>query len=137
MSNELEALGPDAQYLSHLRDGRFMIQKSAGTGEFVFYPRVICPKTGKRDLSFEEVSGRGTVYSTTAVRRPPKWGGDYNLCLIDLDEGARMLSRVLGTEPGDVKIGMKVQAHIEKVDFGTYKNSEDQPIVVFRAVEEA
>ena len=131
MSNHPEALGADAQYFDHLREGRFMIQRSAGTGEFVFYPRMICPGTGKADLSFEEVSGEGVVYATTSVQRPEKYGGSYNLCLIDLKEGVRMLSRVLDINPDQVSIGMKVQAHIEPVDFGTFKKS-DQPVVVFR-----
>ncbi|WP_062260625.1 Zn-ribbon domain-containing OB-fold protein [Endozoicomonas arenosclerae] len=136
MSSDQEALGADAQFFQHLREGRFMIQRSEGTGQFVFYPRMICPKTGKKDLSFEEVSGRGVIYGTTAVQRPEKYGGNYNLCLIDLEEGVRMLSRVVDVDPDQIQIGMKVQAHIESVDFGTFKNS-DQPVVVFRLVEAA
>ena len=135
MTNELEQLGPDTQYFHHLKEGRFMVQRSEGTGEFVFYPRIMNPKTGERDLAFVEVSGRGTVYATTAFRRPEKFGGDYNLALIDLEEGVRMLSRVVDIEPGEVKIGMAVQAVIQNVDFGTYKDS-DQPVVVFKAAGE-
>ena len=136
MSHELEQLGPDTQYFHHLKEGRFMVQRSQGTGEFVFYPRIMNPNTGERDLEFIEVSGRGTVYATTAFRRPEKYGGDYNLVLIDLEEGVRMLSRVVDTEPGNVKIGQAVQAVIQTVDFGIHKDS-DQPVVVFKLVEES
>jgi len=52
------------------------------------------------------------VYSTTTVRRKPEAGGNYNVALIDLDEGVRMMSRVEGLPPTDVKIGMRVRAEI-------------------------
>jgi uncharacterized OB-fold protein len=39
-------------------------------------------------------------------------GGDYNVCLVDLAEGVRMMSRVVSVPPQDVKIGMGVQARI-------------------------
>ena len=59
-----------------------------------------------------EAGGMGTVYSTTVNRRSPEKGGTFNLCLIDLDEGVRMLSRVVDMAPEDVAIGMKVKARI-------------------------
>jgi uncharacterized OB-fold protein len=110
-----------------------MIQRSRSTGEYVFYPRLIAPRSGADDLEFVEVSGFGTVYSTTIMRRPAKHGGDYNACVVELDEGVRMLSRVIACAPDEVHIGMRVQAVIAPVDFGTYANSE-QPIVLFRPV---
>jgi uncharacterized OB-fold protein len=53
------------------------------------------------------------------------------MVIVDLDDGPRMLSRVMGVAPEDVKIGLRVVPSIEKVDFGLYGNTE-QPIVVFR-----
>ena len=52
------------------------------------------------------------VYSTTTVRRKPEAGGDYDVSLIDLDEGVRMMSRVEGVPPAEVKIGMRVRAKV-------------------------
>jgi uncharacterized OB-fold protein len=126
-------LGPEGQFWAHLRDGRLMIQRSRSSGEFVFYPRLIAPRTGTDDLEFVEVSGAGTVYSSTTIRRPAKHGGDHNVCVVDMDEGFRMLGRIVDCAPDAVRIGMRVRAAIEKVDFGLYANS-DQPIVVFCAV---
>ena len=56
--------------------------------------------------------------STTrwVVRRKADKGGDYNVALIDLKEGARMMSRVEGVAPTEVKIGMAVSAHIGLID---------------------
>jgi hypothetical protein len=78
----------------------------------VFYPRVLCPHCGSERLEWVAPSGRGTVYSTTIVRRKPADGGDYNVCLVDLAEGPRMLSRVAGVAPEEVRIGMAVKARI-------------------------
>jgi uncharacterized OB-fold protein len=108
-----------------------MVQRSRSSGEYVFYPRLLCPGSGDADLEFVEVSGQGVVYSTTVVRRSANEGGDYNMVIVDLDDGPRMLSRVMGVAPEDVKIGLRVVPSIEKVDFGLYGNTE-QPIVVFR-----
>ena len=104
--------GPEKQYLDKLAAGRFEIQRCAGCGKHVFYPRVLCPHCGGERLDWVAPSGRGTVYSTTIVRRRPADGGDYNVCLVDLAEGPRMLSRVVTIPPEQVKIDMTVAARI-------------------------
>ncbi len=108
--------GPDAVFLDHLRQGRFMLQRSRSSGSCVFYPRAVEPGTGAVDLEWAPASGEGVVYSTTVVRRRPDRGGDYNVALIDLAEGPRMMSRVVGVPPEEVRIGMAVRARIEEID---------------------
>jgi uncharacterized protein len=130
-TSPMDGIGPEGQFWAHLRAGKLMIQHSSSTGEYVFYPRLIAPGSGADDLEFVEVSGFGTIYSTTIMRRPAKHGGDDNVAVVDLDEGVRMLTRVVDCAPDEVHIGMRVQAVIAGVDFGTYANSE-QPIVLFR-----
>lgn len=104
--------GPDARYAAFLADGRFCLQRCGGCERFVFFPRVLCPHCGNDALTWVEASGRGTVYATTVVRKRPEEGGGHNLCLVDLEEGVRMASRVEGLAPQDVAIGMAVQARI-------------------------
>jgi len=99
-----------------------MIQRSAATGRHVFYPRIMVPGTGETDLEFVVASGRGTVYSTTVVRQKPPTPS-YNVALIDLADGPRMMARVVGLAPEDVRIGMAVQARIIEED--------GAPLVVF------
>ena len=104
--------GPEKRYLEALAAGRFEIQKCVACGKHVFYPRVACPHCGAGELGWVTPSGRGTVYSTSVVRRKPADGGDYNVCLVDLAEGVRMMSRVVSVLPEAVKIGMAVKARI-------------------------
>lgn len=113
---------PEREYLQHLAEGRFMIQRSRASGRFVFYPRVAEPATGATDLEWVEASGGGTVYATSTMRlRPP--AQSYNLALIDLDEGPRMMSRVESMASDAVRIGMRVKARIAV--------EGDLPLVVF------
>jgi len=113
---------PEAEFRTFLTQGRFMIQRSSRSGDFFYPPRVLQPLTGAQDLEWVEISGNGTVYSTSVMReRPPK--ESYNLALIDLEEGPRMISRVEGIPPEDVKIGMSVKARIVEDD--------GSPLVVF------
>jgi uncharacterized OB-fold protein len=104
--------GPEKQYFDKLAAGRFEIQKCAACGRHVFYPRVVCPHCGADRLAWVAPSGRGTVYSSTIVRRKSADGGDYNVCLVDLAEGPRLLSRIATIPPEQVRIGMAVTARI-------------------------
>ena len=104
---------PERDYVRFLSEGRFMLQRSRSSSQYVFYPRVAEPRTGATDLEWVEASGNGTVYATTVVRqRPPT--PNYNVALIDLAEGPRMMSRVEGIDPEAVRIGMTVKARIAR-----------------------
>jgi len=104
--------GPERLYRDKLAQGRFEIQRCAACGRHVFYPRVLCPHCGADRLDWVAPGGGGTVYSTTVVRRRPADGGDYNVALVDLDEGVRMMSRVAEVAPDKVRIGMRVRARV-------------------------
>ena len=112
------AIGADLYYRQQLDQGNFQIQRCTSCQHSIFYPRMICPHCGSNKLEWFTPSGRGTVYSTTVVHRKAEQGGNYNVALIDLDEGVRMMSRVDGVDPADVTIGMQVQAKVIDGDEG-------------------
>ena len=114
---------PTAAYFKYVNEGRFMLQHSQSTGEWVYYPRVIGPRTGATDLEWAEPSGMGTVYATTVKRQKPPTA-HINISIVELDEGPRMLTHVQGIAAEDVRIGMRVKARI--VD-----GPDDNKIVVF------
>jgi len=115
--------GPDAVFQEKLSNGQFCIQRCADCGTHVFYPRLLCTGCESENLEWLEASGNGVVYSTSVIRRKPDRGGDYNIALIDLEEGPRLMSRVEGIDPAEVSIGMSVKARIATED--------DAPLVVF------
>lgn len=118
----MSSVHPEQEYLAHLAAGRFMLQRSASTGGYVFYPRVVEPGTGATDLEWVEASGRGVIYACTIVRQKPP-AADYNVVLIDLAEGPRLLSRVDGLPSDEVRIGLRVRARIVQ--------EADGPVLVF------
>lgn len=115
---------PEAEWSAHLAQGHFMIQRSRSTGGYVFYPRIAEPGTGARDLEWVEASGRGTVHAVTVVRKKDP-ADSYNVVLVDLEEGPRLMSRVDGSPPEAVTIGMPVSARIV--------SEQDRPLLVFVA----
>ncbi|MGH8806310.1 MAG: Zn-ribbon domain-containing OB-fold protein [Noviherbaspirillum sp.] len=119
--------GMQAAYQAALDDGRFMIQRCGGCDHHVFFPRELCPHCGATRLEWVEPRGNGTVYAVTTVRRKTDAGGDYNVSLIELDEGVRMMSRVEGTPVDAVRIGQRVRARVAV--------TEGRGLVVFDAVK--
>jgi hypothetical protein len=113
---------PDVEYKAHLQKGRFALQRSRSTGRYVFYPRVAEPGTGNQDLEWVDASGLGTVYAVTVIYpKPPN--APYDVVLVDLDEGPRLMSRVDGIAAEGVRIGMRVKARIA--------SAGDEAFVVF------
>ncbi|MBL7249928.1 OB-fold domain-containing protein [Alcanivorax marinus] len=126
--NAINPAGPAARvYAETLAAGRFRIQRCQDCDSAIFYPRELCPACGSGDLHWFAPSGRGTVYATTTVRRKEEAGGDYNVALIDLEEGPRLMSRVDGLSPDAVCIGQPVRARVAV--------EEDQGVLLFDAVE--
>ena len=124
-----DAQSPLAAYIAHLERGELAYQFSPSLNAAVFYPRVIAPGTGAADLEWRVSKGLGTVYATTVVH--PQQGTPYNVALIDVDEGFRMMSRVEGVTPRDVKIGMRVKFRVHPAE------GDDPPYPVFTPAEGA
>lgn len=122
-------MGPEREYFAALAAGRFQVQRCATCKEAVFYPRCVCPHCGADRLDWFAPSGGAVVYTTTVVRRKAEQGGDYNVCLVDLDEGVRMMTQVVAVPPAEVCIGMRVRARID--------GDGDQPRIVFAPAEAA
>jgi uncharacterized OB-fold protein len=120
--------GPDETFRAFLASGKFMLQRSRLSGEFVFYPRVSWHGARGDDLEWVEASGDAEVYSATTIRRKAEHGGDYNISLVQLAEGPRMMTRVLGIAPDQVTIGMAVKAVVEAPQWSA---KHKEPVVVF------
>jgi uncharacterized OB-fold protein len=114
---------PLATYISHLEKGELAYQFSPAANRAVFFPRIVCPYTGSETLEWRVSKGRGTVYATTVVH--PAEGQPFNVALIDVEEGFRLMSRVEDVAPMDVKIGMRVKFRVHR------PGGDEAPIPVF------
>jgi uncharacterized OB-fold protein len=118
---------PLGTYLGHLEKNELAYQFSPEANRAVFYPRVICPYTGSDQLEWRISKGLGTVYATTVVHA--QQGETYNVALIDVDEGFRMMSRVEDIAPTAVRIGMRVRFRVHR------PGGEEPPMPVFTPTE--
>ncbi len=109
----IAATGIQARYQAELDQGQFLIQQCASCARHIYFPREICPHCGSDQLALVAPSGLGTVHAVTTVRRKADLGGDYNVSLIDLDEGVRLMSRVDNLPPAEVKIDQRVKARVQ------------------------
>jgi hypothetical protein len=78
----------------------------------IFYPRSVCPICLSSRLAWQTARGLATVYAVTVVHRPPHpSAGDapYTVALVDVDEGFRMLTRIVDANPDDVRVGQRVR----------------------------
>ena len=119
---------PEQEWQSYLAAGRFMIQRSRSTGGYIFYPRIAEPGTGADDLEWVEASGNGTIYAVTIVRKKDP-ADSYNVALVDLAEGPRLMSRITDIDNDAINIGMAVCAYIRQPQTG---QPEEQPILLFK-----
>lgn len=122
-----DAAGPDKVFRNALANQEILLPRCNDCGAYHFFPRVVCPHCHGTAISWHRASGKGRVHTTTIVRRKPERGGDYNICMVELEEGVRMMSRVEGIAPSDVTIDMAVTAFVGE--------AEGAPAVLFKPSE--
>lgn len=92
-----------------LAEGRFLTTVSRSTGRLTFPPKPISPVDWADDMEWTELSGTGVLYSHTTLHAAPQIFTHelpYTVCIVDLDEGLRIVSRYLGDSP---RIGERVR----------------------------
>ena len=112
-------LGHDNKWWwDRINEGELPIQRCKQCGTLHHPPRPMCWKCQSLEWDYIVSSGKGTVYSYVVLHRPQFPGYEYPLvaAIIELEEGTRIASNVVGIEPADVKIGMAVKVSIENVD---------------------
>ena len=126
---ELEA----KPFWSALKEHRLTAQRCKACGKFFTYPpQGSCPHCLSPDYEWATLSGRGKVYSFVTYHRAwhPAYQDKipYNVSLIDLEEGPRLVSNVVGCPPEEVRVGMPVEV--------VYDDREEFTLPVFRRAEE-
>jgi uncharacterized OB-fold protein len=111
-----------APFWEAVAERRLTAQRCETCRRLVFHPRAICPHCHSLELTWQTLSGRGTVYSFTVSRRAPSAEFEplvpYVVALIDLDEGCRMLSNIVGADAHAVRCGARVSVRFENVSDG-------------------
>jgi uncharacterized OB-fold protein len=122
MSGEGEVLRPapivteDSQdYWQAAAEGRLVAQQCTGCGRLRHPPRPMCPSCHSIEHTTVDLAGTGVVYSYSFLHHPQNPAFTYPVLavLVELDEGVRLLSNLVGTDPGDVSIGLPVEVRFE------------------------
>jgi uncharacterized OB-fold protein len=117
------------------REGRLLVQWCTACDRGVFYPRAFCPfcpgpgdaapagRSGDT-LEWREASGRATVHAAVVEHRPEAAGASFSggepycIALVDLEEGVRMMTNIVGCPPSDVRSGLAVRVSWEPLSDG-------------------
>ena len=104
-----EALGRHELYVQRCRD----------CDTLRLPPRAVCPVCLSSAVVWERASGRGTVYSFTVTHQNQAPGFreelPYVLAVVELEEGPRLVTNVVGCAPDEVRIGMAVEVTFDDV----------------------
>lgn len=102
-----------APFWDATREQRFVLPWSTATGKPVWYPREVDPAAPDQPFDWRGASGEGVVYAAsvhhkTGPGRDPD-DGPYVVALVELPEGVRMMTNIVGCPPDEVTVGMPVR----------------------------
>jgi len=102
------------------REGRLIAQRCLNCGDLRYPPADVCPHCLSRDSEWRQLSGRGEIFSFIIIHRGyhPYWAErvPYNVALIELEEGLRMFSNIIGRPNDQLRVGQKVLVSFEQRD---------------------
>jgi uncharacterized OB-fold protein len=115
---------PDAgPYWDAAKEDRFVLQQCRDCKKHRFIPSHLCTSCGSDNTDWVEASGKGTIHSLSTVHRGPtpefRAHTPYIVALIDLIEGPRMMTNLVGQDASDLKIGDAVQMCFEERQGGS------------------
>jgi uncharacterized OB-fold protein len=105
-------------YWEGLTQGELRIQHCSTCSKAVFYPRSICPHCFADQLSWIVASGKGTIYSYTVAHQAfGAFAADipFVIAIVELEEGVRMMTRVINAPRERVAVGAAVEVTFESV----------------------
>ena len=117
---DLPTIEPESRpFWDAAREGRFLIARCGSCGRAHHYPRPFCPFCWSEDVSWEDASGRATLYTYSTVfmndLQPFKAALPYIAAVVDLEEGPRVMTNVIDCAPADLRIGMALQVDFREL----------------------
>ena len=101
---------------------KLVMQHCKDCGAWVWTPRPLCNECGSEHFEWTPMSGKGEIYSFTVIRQVVGRAASkafepdipYVVAWVDLAEGPRMITNVVGCSVDQVKLGMKVSVVFEQ-----------------------
>jgi uncharacterized OB-fold protein len=106
-----------APFWDYCRKGELQAQRCTSCGRLRYPPRPTCPQCGSTDIEWQQLSGRGKVFtyavSHQAVHPALEGRVPFTTLVVELDEGVRMTSNLVEGSPA-IEIGTPVEVVFEK-----------------------
>ena len=119
-------------YWEGAAQGELRIQQCTSCGEYYFYPRPFCPRCGSGDVEWRVASGRASLVSYVINHRPlPPSDQPLVIALVQLEEGPRMMSNIVGVEPVPENLPLDMPLTV------TFEQRGDYSIPMFTPAEAA
>lgn len=106
-------------YWDGLREQKLLMPHCDACGSYWFPPSLLCPHCSSAKWSWTATSGRGRIFSYVVYHRVyhPGFAGEvpYAVAVIELDEGPRMISNVIGIAPEKLSCDMRVEVAYQPI----------------------
>jgi hypothetical protein len=111
--------GLNAEFYAHLAAGALRLQRCDGCGRWRHPPRVLCGACSSERWSWQQVSGRGAIYTWTVTHQAlvPPFADDlpYAVVVVELEEDPRLVTAMRDVDVHSLRIGLPVEARIVRV----------------------
>ena len=121
ISKPIPAITPDMRdFFEGARAGRLMVQKCDSCEKLRFPAHDLCSKCNSTASRWVPVSGRGEVFSFNIMHQlyHPGFAKEvpYAVVMVELEEGCKFVSNLLGIKPHEIRCGMPVEVTFEKLN---------------------
>lgn len=110
---------PETQHFwDGAKAGELRLQRCDDCGDAYFPPRPFCPACSSRSVSVFKASGNATLYSYVINHRNhPAFDGPYSIAVVELEEGPRMMTNIVGVEqtPEALQLDMPLEVTFEEM----------------------
>jgi uncharacterized OB-fold protein len=108
-----------AEFFAAAKQGRLLIKRCPRCSRFLAPQREICDACSNEALEWTQASGKGTLYSYVVMHQllHPGFKDEtpYNVAVVELDEGPRLTTNLVGVANSEIKAGARVEAAFEDV----------------------
>jgi uncharacterized OB-fold protein len=107
----------DEFFWNGVAEGRLLVRRCAACRRLQHPPSPMCPWCGSLEWDVQELSGRGTLHSWIVSRHPSEPDDMARIvALVELDEGVRLVSNLVGIDVEEVQNGMPLEVLFAQVD---------------------
>lgn len=107
-----------AHYWAGTLEGELRLQRCCDCAHTYFPPRAFCPACHSRSVEVVAASGRATLHSYVIAERGVPWlTSPYVIAVVELEEGPRMMTNIVGTDvdPGSLPLDLALEVRFERI----------------------